>query len=538
MNAEYDVAVVGYGPIGEMAAIMLGRRGWKVAVFERWPELYPLPRAVVYDDEIARLFEQEGLLADVSQITDPVPDFYEWRNRDGEALLKIDWSQVGPTGRPVANFFSQPELQNLLDRHVGRQPSIDVYRGWQVEALAEGEHAVDVTARHGHPMDGGWVGDDEQMTIGARFVIGADGANSTVRAQMGGDWHDLGFQFDWLIVDLVPHEHKQWSPMNWQLCDPARPTTIVSGGPGRRRWEFMRLPGEEIAQLNTEATAWRLLEPWGRTPENTTLERHAVYTFEAKWAQRWRRGRLLLAGDAAHLMPPFAGQGMCGGMRDLANLIWKLDLTLRGRVAAGILDTYGPERAQNVQHFIHLSMSLGQIICVLDEEAASERDRRMIAGGADPAKVLPQGPPPRLGPGLLSDHAAAGLPMPQGRVRRGSRTGLTDQVIPSGFLLLVSQRAALPELTAEQEAALDALAVTIIALDDEAFEDIDGVYGRWLTDQDAVSVLLRPDCYVYGAAATAAETQTLVAELVSSLDPGTPTAGGDARPLDRSIPPV
>jgi 2-polyprenyl-6-methoxyphenol hydroxylase-like FAD-dependent oxidoreductase len=235
---------------------------------------------------------------------------------------------------------------------------------------------------------------------------------------MGSEWEDLGFRFDWLIVDFKPHEQRTWSPMNWQLCDPSRPTTIVSGGPGRRRWEFMRLPGETIAELNTRRRAWQLLEPWNRTPENTTIERHAVYTFEAKWTREWRCGRLMIAGDAAHLMPPFAGQGMCAGMRDIANLVWKLDLVMRDVAAEGLLDSYGTERSANVQHFIHLSMALGQVICVLDEDTAAERDRRMVAGGAERTRVLPAGPPPRLGPGVLSDQPVAGLSMPQGRVRR------------------------------------------------------------------------------------------------------------------------
>jgi 2-polyprenyl-6-methoxyphenol hydroxylase-like FAD-dependent oxidoreductase len=243
---------------------------------------------------------------------------------------------------------------------------------------------------------------------------------------MGSEWEDLGFRFDWLIVDVKPREQRTWSPMNWQLCDPSRPTTIVSGGPGRRRWEFMRLPGETIAELNTRRRAWQLLEPWNRTPENTTIERHAVYTFEAKWTREWRCGRLMIAGDAVHLMPPFAGQGMCAGMRDIANLVWKLDLVMRDVAAEGLLDSYGTERSANVQHFIHLSMALGQVICVLDEDTAAERDRRMVAGGAERTRVLPAGPPPRLGPGVLSDQPVAGLSMPQGRVRRDGHKVLLD----------------------------------------------------------------------------------------------------------------
>jgi 2-polyprenyl-6-methoxyphenol hydroxylase-like FAD-dependent oxidoreductase len=202
----------------------------------------------------------------------------------------------------------------------------------------------------------------DRLAAEARFVVGCDGANSFVRPHLGASVTDLGFFFDWLIVDVIPHRPAVWTPLNVQICDPARPTTLVSGGPGRRRWEFMRLPGEPIEELNSEDTAWRLLAPWGVTPDNAALERHAVYRFQARWVDTWRHGRLLLAGDAAHQMPPFAGQGMCSGLRDATNLAWKLDLVLAGRAPAGVLDTYPSERIPQVQAMIDFSMELGRVI--------------------------------------------------------------------------------------------------------------------------------------------------------------------------------
>ena len=213
----------------------------------------------------------------------------------------------------------------------------------------------------------------------ARFAVGCDGANSFVRERIGSGWHDLGFQFDWLVVDVLPSDPAWSGPLNWQLCDPARPTTLVSGGPGRRRWEFMRLPHESADELDGEDAAWRLLAPWGVHPGNAKLERHAVYSFRARWADRWRSGRALLAGDAAHLMPPFAGQGMCAGLRDAANLAWKLDLVLRGAAHEALLDSYASERAPHVSAMIELSVALGRVICVADPAEAAARDPRMSA---------------------------------------------------------------------------------------------------------------------------------------------------------------
>ncbi len=515
-RADYDVAIVGYGPVGELAAIMLARRGHRVAVIERWASVYPLPRAVVYDDEIARVFEQEGLLEDVRDITDPVPDHYEWRNRHGQALLKIDWSVVGPTGRQVANFFSQPELQAVLDRHARAKDGVDLHLGWQLEDLHQDAESVTLDLRRGSTDAGRWELTDETRRMTARYVIGADGANSVVRRRLGIENEDLGFNFDWLICDVQAHEQREWRPMNWQLCDPARPTTIVSGGPGRRRWEFMRLPGESIPELNTDETAWRLLEPWGRTPANTTLERHAVYTFQARWAKEWRKGRVLLAGDAAHLMPPFAGQGMCGGLRDVSNLVWKLDLVLRNQAAEALLDTYGGERSPHVQSYIHLSMALGQVICVLDEDAAAARDARMIAGGADPAKVLPAGPPPKLGPGALSDHPLAGTSMTQGRVAVDGRVGLLDELLPSGFVMLARDETRVRQLADVAGGADAALDLRILAVGAPQV-DVDGHYRAFFDEHGVDYVVLRPDNYVYGLTSGPDAGRALLDGLVRDL---------------------
>src|SRR6185295_18872069 len=164
---------------------------------------------------------------------------------------------------------------------------------------------------------------------------------------------------------------------------------LVSGGPGRRRWEFMRLPGESLDELNNEATAWRLLAPWDVHPGNATLERHTVYRFQARWVDTWRNGRLLLAGDAAHQMPPFAGQGMCSGLRDVANLTWKLDLVLADTAPPALLDTYASERIPHVRALIDFSMELGKVICIADPAGAAARDALMVAAAEAGQQTTP-----------------------------------------------------------------------------------------------------------------------------------------------------
>ena len=395
MNAplDADVAIVGYGPVGNVLAILLGQLGRSVTVLERWPEPYPLPRAVHMDHEVARIVQSCGLGDELRAISEPA-HVYEWRNAAGTTLLRFGRVGDSASGWPESLMFNQPALEAALDARARQLPKIAVRRGVEVTDLEQNDDAVVLHTA---------TGDD----VRAAYVVGCDGANSTVRGLAGLPVHDLGFFFDWLIVDVVLDEswpaQRVFDPINVQICDPARPTTAVSGGPGRRRWEFMRLPHETLDELNDEQRAWELLAPWDVHPDNARLERHAVYTFNARYAEQWRAGRVLIAGDAAHLMPPFAGQGMCAGLRDAANLAWKLDLVLDGRASDALLDTYQEERLPSARSAIDFSMELGKVICVPDPDDAAARDAAMAAGVTDEPVAAPG--LPGLGAGLI--HATA-----------------------------------------------------------------------------------------------------------------------------------
>lgn len=520
VSEPYDVAVVGYGPVGAVLAILLGQQGRRVVVLERHREPYPLPRAVHFDHEINRVLQACGVADAVSAIVEPA-EVYDFLTADRRPLMRVGRIGLGPSGWPQSSMFSQPQLEQVLFDRVAELPSVDVRRGVRVTGLVE---EGDVVRLEGEGID---QGTDAGEPVRAQYVVGCDGANSTIRELLGLAMVDKAFFYDWLIVDVIFEEPREYDPVNFQVCDPARPTTVVSGGPGRRRWEFMALPGETAEELDDEAMAWRLLEPWDARPDNATLERHAVYRFQARWLEEWRRGRVLLAGDAAHQTPPFAGQGMCAGIRDAVNLAWKLDLVLGDQAPDALLDTYGTERAPNMQAVIGVAMDMGALICVTDPEEAAARDEAFCAVFDDSVSEIP--PFPAITEGVvLPGTPATGELFLQGVVEVGGdgagnagRRALLDDVAGAGWRLVTTTPVELAPELADWFAGIGG-AVVSVALDaDGGTEggpiDVDGTYRSWFEGHGVVAALQRPDFAVFGTAAAVDDVDDLLAALRDAL---------------------
>jgi flavoprotein hydroxylase len=353
-------------------------------------------------------------------------------------------------------------------------------------------------------------------------VVGADGANSFVRESSGIAWRDLGFDEQWLVVDVEPHDMEALShlPAACQWCDPRRPMTHIRSGIDHRRWEFMLLPGEQASDFAEPERTWALLEPWC-SPADVELTRSTVYEFRSLLAEQMREGRALLVGDAAHLTPPFMGQGLCTGLRDAANVAWKLDLVLRGLAPESLLDTVDRERQPQNEWIIAFAVGLGGVLCELDPAAAAERDATMReAGDPPPLEFAP------LGDGVIgrdgdgAPAALAGTLSVQGRVAGPRGEGLFDDVVGTGFALIVAAGDPLDGLEEDQRLFLESLGCTVASLQQTAragVGDLDGRLGGWLAEHGAHAVLVRPDLYVFATAASSAEVPALIDDLRAQL---------------------
>ncbi len=454
-----DVAIIGCGPIGALLGNLLGRRGLSVIIAEKQQQPYHLPRAIHFDGEVMRCVQSAGLAEAVLPHTH-VGKGMLFQDKNGNTI--VDWSRdqvPGPMGWYESYRFYQPGLEAELRKGLGRFEDVKLLTGAEVTGINEDQASVTLT-----------LSDGQQIT--SSYTIGCDGSRSRTRDHLSAGLNDLGFQERWLVVDLLlTRPRDDLGDHSVQFCDPENPATYVRGSGDRRRWELRLRDGDP--DEFSKKLVWKRLSRW-ITPADAELERSAVYVFRSQIAESWRRGRCLLAGDAAHQMPPFMGQGMCAGVRDAANLAWKLAAVVRG-ADSNLLDTYQSEREANVRAFIEKSVSLGRLI---NQTAAGEVPRGQMKS------IWPD-----LGPGLGPRDGVGGVLTPQVKLSDGT---LADDATKNGFYLLAKERLR---------------------------SDLPIIHGAadWLSDRGINAAVVRPDGYCLAGLDNESDVQKL-SELVPELD--------------------
>ncbi|MFE4575443.1 bifunctional 3-(3-hydroxy-phenyl)propionate/3-hydroxycinnamic acid hydroxylase [Streptomyces chartreusis] len=546
-EAEYDVAVIGYGPTGVTAANLLGAAGLRVVVLERDAEIYARARAISTDEEVMRIWQRIGLADRLKQdmLADRPLDFVDAR---GRAFLSAHPTPRGH-GHPPQMFLYQPALEQVLRDGVARHPDVEVWLRHECLRLRQDADGVELTV----------VGtaDDSVRRLRARYVIAADGGSSLTRAQLNVGYEGRTYEDRWVVIDTKML--KPW-PDHDRLrfrCDPARPAVDCPTPLGHHRWEFPILPGDDERHLTTDEAIHAMVSRYGIGPDQIEILRATVYSHHVRFAARFRVGRVFLAGDAAHAMPPWIGQGMAAGVRDVANLCWKLDAVLRGELPESVLDSYEAERKPHVKEVTRRAVFVGRIIT--DRRLAVTRVRDAVlpllnrvpgvagrlqdsnwipvahyadgfrdrprtkssgitfgrrASGAGTARTgTSRSGPARTEPGRTgtsgtgtprtraSRTTAPGHQIPQPWVTApdGTRVRL-DDVLGGRWLLL---HGALPTPQPEWERA-GVPSLTVLPAGSSPAEgavvDCDGVLRAWLTRHRATTLALRPDAYVYAAA--------------------------------------
>lgn len=477
---KVDVAIVGAGPVGSSLAALLADAGLSVCVFERDTDVYPLPRAAHLDAETLRTLRQIGAWSDEPDWS-IVNEGMDFLTADKQLLIRMTATLDADHTAPPSNLFHQPSLDRLL-RARATTLGATLLVGHDVVAIDETDHGALVTARN---LAG------ESVSVEAAWVIGCCGARSFTRRFLGTGQIDLDFDEPWLVVDVLLNQPDPDAPRRTlQVCDPARPHTIVPMPGRRRRFEFMLLPGEDPEAIDRPEVIAELMAPYLAT-DRATVERSAVYTFHGLIANEWRRGRVLLAGDSAHQMPPFLGQGMCSGIRDALNLSWKLAAVVKG-ADESLLDSYQPERSPHVQAIVESAVGFGRVICTLDAQEAAGRDAMLLAARANDPTDRGGAPMPRLtGSPLVTDDG--GYVVSDGRVG----TAILDDVLDGRWCIVARDDSA---VTAAEQMLIESLGGLVLVAEPGT------VTARILDHAVADVVVVRPDRIVLGHGATALET--------------------------------
>ena len=541
---DAEVVISGLGPTGLILAHMLGMRGHRVIVLEREPVFYGNARAVYTDDECMRVFQHLGVVADVQKdmlLETPV----QFVRPDGSVMGQYR-PLSRPFGWPVVNFFYQPYLETTLTSELSRYPNVEIRRGRELVDFMQDSEGVDVlhqatrTYRFSEASDAKTEAavDPDAQSIRAQYLVGADGGRSPVREKLGIKMTGKNFPEPWLVVDLKQKDREvglRHIPYFSFIVDPAMPAVSCVQPDGFHRFEFMMMHGQTKEWMEQPDTVRMLLSKYV-DPDHFEIKRKLVYTFNALMADRWRNGRVLLAGDAAHMTPQFMGQGASSGVRDGFNLGWKLSAVLKKSAGDALLDSYELERRDHAQAMINTSVMLKNVVSMTNPVGTTVRDlalKGILAtpklrdyfqnGEWKPAPIYTAGR--YCGLARRSRKGAEGCMTPQPEVRRiDGRRVLLDEVLGSDFSLIGLDVDPRNELSAESLNLLEQIGtrfVTVFRYGDRPqglnavarqaapglieVEDIGGGMVEWFESSGYVSgaiAIVRPDKFAFGIIGT------------------------------------
>jgi 3-(3-hydroxy-phenyl)propionate hydroxylase len=496
--SNYDVAVIGYGPTGATAANLLGQLGLKTVVIERDPDIYGRARAISTDDEVMRIWQSIGLADRLQQ--DMLPD-RPIAFVDAKGVPFIDMKiESRLTGHPPQQFLYQPAVDQVLRDGVDRFPNVEVLLEHECLRLSTLDDGVELMLAD--------MRTDAVRCVRASYVVAADGGSSPTRGQLGIGYSGSTYAERWIVIDTKVV--RQWDAHDRLRfhCNPARPTVDCPTPLGHHRWEYPARAGEDDQKLVREEEIWNVLNSQGITEDDVKILRAVVYCHHVRIADRWRVGRVLLAGDAAHAMPPWIGQGMSAGVRDATNLCWKLAAVIHGQAPESLLDSYQAERKPHVADVTRRAVLVGRIITERNKIIAALRNRsgrilmRMPALTRRMQKLM-WIPQPRYRDGFLATgHRAAGWQIPQPWVTDASgATVRLDDMLSNRWTLLYTGESP-SGCRAWQALGVPALRVCRPGSDPHinTIREVDGTLLRWLRQKNATAVVLRPDGFIYAAA--------------------------------------